>query len=54
MSEKIDKYIDLTREFKKLWKMRGTVIAMVIGTIGMVSKVSEKKLMELKQSARKL
>ena len=37
-SEKKDKYLDLAREFKKLWNMKVTVILTVIGALGTVSK----------------
>ena len=37
-SEKKDKYQDLARELKKLWHMKVTVIPIVIGTLGTVTK----------------
>ena len=37
-SKRIDKYLDLTRELKKLWNMKVTVISVVVG-----GKVLEKK-----------
>ena len=37
-SEKRDKYLDFARELKKLWNMNVTVILIVIGTLGMISK----------------
>ena len=37
-NEKKDKYLDLTRELKKLWKMKVTVIPIVVGAIGTVTK----------------
>ena len=37
-SEKIDKHLDLARELKKLWKMKVTVITIVIGVLGIVTK----------------
>ena len=37
-SEKEDKYIDLARELKKLWNMKATIIPIVIGAFGTVSK----------------
>ena len=46
-SEKIDKYLDLSRERKKLLKMKVTVIPVVVGTLGMVSKDQENRLGEL-------
>ena len=36
--EKRDKYQDLTRELKKLWNMKVTVIQIVIGAFGTVTK----------------
>ena len=43
-NEKIDKYLDLARESKKLWNMRVTVIPIVVGALGMVPKNLEKGL----------
>ena len=41
-SEKSDRYFDLAREFKKktnkLWNMKVTVVPVVIGTLGTVTK----------------
>ena len=36
--EKRDKYLDLARELKKLWNMKVTIIPIVIGAFGMVTK----------------
>ena len=36
--EKKDKYLDLARELKKLWNMQVTIIPIVIGVFGMVTK----------------
>ena len=36
--EKKDKYIDLARELKKLWHMKETIIPIVIGAFGTVTK----------------
>ena len=36
--EKKDKYLELARELKKLWNMKVTIIPIVIGAFGMVSK----------------
>ena len=36
--EKKDKYLDLARELKKLWNMLVTIIPMVIGAFGTVTK----------------
>ena len=41
-SEKIDKYLDLARELKKLWNMKVTVIPIVIGALGIVTREQEK------------
>ena len=38
VSEKKDKYLDLARELKKLWNMKVTVIPIVIGALGAVTK----------------
>ena len=37
-SEKKDKYIDLARELLKLWDMKLTLILIVIGALGTVTK----------------
>ena len=37
-SEKKDKYLDLSRELKKLWNMKVTVIPMIIGALGTITK----------------
>ena len=37
-SEKKDKYLDLERELKKLWNMKVTIIPIVIGAFGIVTK----------------
>ena len=36
--EKKDKFLDLARELKKLWNMKVTIIPIVIGTLGTVTK----------------
>ena len=36
--EKKDKYLDLTRELKKLWNMQVTIIPTVIGVFGTITK----------------
>ena len=38
-SEKIDKYLDLARELKKLWNMKVTVIPILSGALGTTTKV---------------
>ena len=46
-SEKKDKYLDLASELKKLWNMKMTVIPIVIGTLGTVTKVLVQRLLDL-------
>ena len=36
--EKKDKYLDLARELKKLWNIKVTIITIVIGAFGTVTK----------------
>ena len=43
-NEKIDKYLDLTKELKKLWNMKVMVIPVLGGALGTVPKGLEKKL----------
>ena len=45
--EKKDKYIDLARELKKLWNMQVTIIPIVIGAFGTVTKGLLKGLEDL-------
>ena len=45
--EKKYKYLDLARELKKLWNMQGTIIPIVIGAFGTVTKELLKGLEEL-------
>ena len=45
--EKRDKYLDLARELKKLWNMKVTVIPIVIGAFGTVTKGLLKGLEDL-------
>ena len=47
-----DKYLDLARELKKLWNMQGTIIPIVICTIGTVTKGLLKGLEDLKVGGR--
>ena len=47
-SEKKDKYLNLARELKKLWNMKVTVIPLVIGALGTVTKGLVKGLEDLK------
>ena len=37
-SEKKDKYLDLARELKKLWDMKVTIVPIVTGALGTVTK----------------
>ena len=37
-SEKKDEYHDLARELKKLWNMKVTIVPIVIGALGTISK----------------
>ena len=37
-SEKTDKYLDLARELKKLWNMKVTIVPIVIGALGTITK----------------
>ena len=46
-SEKIDKYLDLAGERKKLWNITETVITAVVGSLGTIPKGLEKRLEEL-------
>ena len=36
--EKKDKYLDLARELKKLWNMKVTIVPIVIGAFGTITK----------------
>ena len=46
-SEKKDKYLNLARELKKLWNMKVTIIAIVVGAFGSVTKGLFKGLEDL-------
>ncbi len=37
-SQKKNKYLDLVRELKKLWNMKVTIIPIVVGALGTVTK----------------
>ena len=50
--EKKDKYLDLARELKKLWNMPVTIILIVIGTFGTVTKGLLKRLEDLEVGGR--
>ena len=46
-NEKKDKYLDIVRELKKLWNMKETIIPIVIGAFGKVTKGLLKRLEDL-------
>ena len=50
--EKRDKYLDLARELKKLWNMEVTIIPIVIGAFGTVTKGLLKGLEDLEVGGR--
>ena len=50
--EKKDKYLDLARELKKLWNMKVTIIPIVIGAFGTVTKGLLMKLEDLEVGGR--
>ena len=50
--EKKDKYLDLARELKKLWNMQVTIIPIVIGAFGTVTKGLLKGLEHLEVGGR--
>ncbi len=43
-SEKINKYLDLARELRKLWNVRVTLIPLVICVFGTVPKILKREL----------
>ena len=51
-SEKKDKYLDLARELKKLWNMKVTIVPIVIGALGTITKGLLKDLGELEIGGR--
>ena len=51
-SEKKDKYLDLARELKKLWNMKVTIVPIVIGVLGTITKGLLKGLEDLKIGER--
>ena len=51
-SEKMDKYLDLAIELKKLWNIKVKLIPVEIGVLGTVPKSLEKGLTEVKISRR--
>ena len=42
--EKIERYLDLARELKKVWNMKVTVVPLVVGALGTHAKALEKRL----------
>ena len=50
--EKKDKYLDLARELKKLWNMKVTIVPIVIGALGTISKGLLKGLQDLEVGGR--
>ena len=50
--EKRDKYLDLVRELQKLWNMKVTIISIVIGSFGTVTKALSKGLEDLEVGGR--
>ena len=50
--EKCDKYLDLARKLEKLWNMHVTIILIVIGTVGTVTKELLKGLEDLDVGGR--
>ena len=50
--EKTDKYLDLVRELKNLWNMKVTIIPIVIGAFGTVTKGLLKGLEDLEVGRR--
>ena len=42
--EKIEKYLDLARELKKVWNMKVIVVRLVVGALGTPAKELEKRL----------
>ena len=51
-SEKRDKYLDVARELKTLWNMKVTIIRIVIGAFGTVTKGLMQGLEDLKMRGR--
>ena len=51
-SEKKNKYLDLPREIKKLWNMKVTIVPIVIGAVGTVTKGLLKGLEDLEIGGR--
>ena len=51
-SEKKDKYLDFARELKKLWNMKVTIVPIVIGALGKITKELLKGLEDLEVGGR--
>ena len=51
-SEKKDKYLDLARELKKRWNMKVTIVPIVIGALGTITKGLLKGLEDLEVGGR--
>ena len=51
-SEKKDKYPDLARELKKLWNMKVSIVSIVIGALGTITKGLLKGLEDLEVGGR--
>ena len=51
-SEKNDKYLYLARELKKLWNMKVTIVSIVIGALGTITKWLLKGLENLEVGGR--
>ena len=51
-SEKKDRYLDLAKELKKLWNMKGTFVPIMIGALGTVTEVLVKGLDDLEVGRR--
>ena len=50
--EKKNKYLDLARELKKLWNMKVTIVTIVIGALGTITKGLLKGLEDLEVDGR--
>ena len=50
--EKKDKYLDLARELKRLWNMKVTIVPIVIGAFGTITKGLSKGLEDLEVGGR--
>ena len=50
--KKMDKYLDLARELKKLWNMKVTIVPIVVGALGTITKGLLKGLEDLEVGGR--